>query len=245
MSDPVRRGSVIKTPPTDRGTAFIVDDDKGFRESLAFLLKSVHLNARCFATAQEFFRAYTPDQPSCLLLDIRLPDLSGLRVQRILKRSHVSIPVIIVSGHASVPTVVSAMREGAIDVLEKPVDEQRLLDAVQQALAADAERRTDLERTRTLLEKLNRLTPRERQVMNLITEGRLNKEIAYDLGISVKTVEEHRARVKEKMQAGDVATLVRMVIAVESMVANAPPSSEENHVLAAAGSMGLLDRSYD
>jgi two-component system, LuxR family, response regulator FixJ len=194
-------------------TVFIVDDDEPFRESLAFLLRSVSLRTTCCASAPEFLEKYRPGEPGCLILDVRLPDVSGLRFQHTLHGRNVQLPVVLISGHADVGTVVTAMRNGAVDFLQKPVDEQRVLDAVQQALARDVQERETRESVRILQEKLGRLTSRERQVMDLVVEGRLNKQVAAELGISSKTVEEHRARVMMKMEASDLPSLVRMVVA--------------------------------
>jgi FixJ family two-component response regulator len=193
-------------------TVFVVDDDDDLRESLTWLLESAGLRVKTHPTAQEFLNGYDPEAPCCLVLDVRMPGLSGLDLQEELTRRGVPPPIIIMTGHAEVPMAVRAFKGGAIDFLQKPFSDQVLLERVRQAL--DLDRRTRLDRSAhaKLATLLAYLTPREREVMDLVVAGKPNKIIASDLGISPKTVEIHRARVMEKMQAGSVAELARLVL---------------------------------
>lgn len=191
-------------------TVFVVDDDAALRESLGWLFESAGLGCEGYASAQEFLAEYRPENPGCLLIDVRMPGLSGLDLQEELRRCGVPPPIIIMTGHAEVPTAVRALRGGAIDFIRKPFSDRTLLDRVRQAIDLDQRtRRERIECTR-FAEQLDRLTPREREVMNLVIAGKPNKIIAADLGISPKTVEIHRGRVMEKMQADSVAELVRL-----------------------------------
>jgi RNA polymerase sigma factor (sigma-70 family) len=190
----------------------VVDDDAGVRNAMRSLLKSVGLVAALYPSAQEFLAAYDALQPGCLVLDIRMPGMSGLELQQQLNLRGAVLPVIFMSGHGDIPMAVEAMQHGAFDFLQKPFRDQDLLDRIQKAITKDAERREALgerERIRTHLESL---TDREREVMDLMTQGKQNKAIAQDLGVSPRTIEIHRARVMEKMNAQSVAELVRMVL---------------------------------
>jgi two-component system, LuxR family, response regulator FixJ len=190
----------------------VVDDDSGVRNAMRALLKSVGLNATLFASAQEFLTGYDPQQPGCLLLDIRMPGMSGMELQQELNLRGAVIPVIFMSGHADIPMAVEAMQHGAFDFLQKPFRDQDLLDRIQRAITKDGERRVALgERTR-IKAHLESLTDREREVLDLLTQGKQNKMIAQDLGVSPRTIEIHRARVMEKMDAQSVAELVRMML---------------------------------
>ena len=196
-------------------TIFIVDDDDGVRASLQVLLKSVGIAATPLASAKEFLASYHPSQPGCLLLDIRMPGMSGLELQTELNVRGVIIPVIFISGHGDVPMAVEAMQHGAFDFLQKPFRDQDVIDRVQKALARDRENRDALkshERIRALLESL---TPREREVLDLMARGKPNKVMATELGLSPRTVEIHRAHVMEKMAANSIAQLVRMMMEVD------------------------------
>lgn len=193
-------------------TVFIVDDDAPFRRSLEFLVGSVGFRTHGSSCAGQFFESYPPRTPGCLLLDLRLPDASGMRVLRMLDEKQVRLPTILMSAYADVRTAVDAMRKGAVDFLVKPLDEQRLLDAVQQAVAQDEESRKRRWRRKLVLKRFERLTQREREVMGLVVSGRLNKQIAAELEISVKTVEDHRAQVMNKMHAGNLAALVKLAL---------------------------------
>jgi len=191
-------------------TVFIVDDDALVRRSLERLLRSVGWRVKMFSTAQEFLDCRRPDGPACIVLDIRMPGLSGLDLQEKLSTTGLDMPVIFVTGHGTVPMSVRAMKAGAIDFLQKPIDDQILLDAILRAI--DQDRRTTEERAerRELEVRLESLTPREREVFALVVRGLMNKQIAGNLGTSEKTVKVHRARVMRKMQADSLADLVRM-----------------------------------
>jgi two-component system, LuxR family, response regulator FixJ len=190
----------------------VVDDDSGVRNAMRALLKSVGLNASLFASAQEFLIAYDPQQPGCLLLDIRMPGMSGMDLQEELNLRGAVIPVIFMSGHADIPMAVEAMQHGAFDFLQKPFRDQDLLDRIQRAIAKDGERRVALGERVRIKARLESLTEREREVLDQLTQGKQNKAIAQDLGISPRTIEIHRARVMEKMDAQSVAELVRMML---------------------------------
>ena len=193
-------------------TVFVVDDDADLRESLGWLIESAGLRVKTFSTAEEFLAGYEPEEPCCLVLDVRMPGLSGLDLQEELTRRGVPPPIIIVTGHAKVPMAVRALKGGAIDFLQKPFSDQALLDRVRQAIDLDRRTRQARAEDAKVVTLLSRLTPREREVMDLVIAGKPNKIIADDLGISPKTVEIHRARVMEKMQAGSVAELVRLAL---------------------------------
>lgn len=193
-------------------TVFVVDDDEGARNSLRFLLKSVGLPARAFNSAQEFLAAYAPSQAGCLVLDVRMPGMSGLELQQELNRRGAVIPVIFVTGHGDVPMAVEAVQHGAFDFVQKPYREQEMLDRIQRALAKDRANRQALQERDRIRARLASLTPREREVMALMTLGKPNKVMAAELGLSQRTVEIHRAHVMEKSGATSVAQLVRMVL---------------------------------
>ncbi len=196
-------------------TVYIVDDDSGVRSSIRVLMKSVGLAATPFASAKEFLEAYHPNNPGCLVLDIRMPGMSGLELQEALNERGAVIPVIFITGHGDIPMAVEAMRHGAFDFLQKPFRDQDLIDRIQQALARDAETRQSLQEHARIRARINSLTPREREVLDLLTSGKANKMMAQDLGLSQRTVEIHRAHVMEKMGAKSVAQLVRMVMDLE------------------------------
>jgi len=191
-------------------TVFVVDDDADLRESLAWLIESAGLRVKAYSTAQEFLASYEPEQPGCLVLDVRLPGLSGLDLQAELARRGGAPPTIIITGHAKVPMAVRALKGGAIDFLQKPFSDQVLLDRIRQAFDLDRRTRQLQTECNRFAELLAHLTPREREVMELVIAGKPNKIIASDLGISPKTVEIHRGRVMEKTRAGSVAELVRL-----------------------------------
>lgn len=195
-------------------TVFVVDDDDAVRESLSMLLHSLGLPVASYSSATEFFAEYQ-DGPGCLVLDIRMPGMSGLELQRNLNDRHAILPIIFITGHGDVPMAVEAMQAGAADFLQKPFLDQDLLDRIHRALERDlANRKLLLDRDR-IIERLQRLTPREREVIDLLARGKANKVIAADLGVSQRTVEIHRARVMEKMGAASLAHLVRMVVRAE------------------------------
>lgn len=190
----------------------VVDDDAGVRNAMRALLKSVGLETQLFASAQEFLAAHQPSQPGCLLLDIRMPGMSGLELQQELNLRGAVVPVIFMTGHGDIPMAVEAMQHGAFDFLQKPFRDQDLIDRIQRAIARDAERRKSLGEHDRIRRHLDSLTPREREVLDLMTQGKQNKAIAQDLGVSPRTVEIHRARVLDKMNAHSVAELVRMML---------------------------------
>jgi two-component system response regulator FixJ len=198
-------------------TVYVVDDDDAVRNSLKLLLKSAGLTADTAASAPEFLKAYDPALPGCLVLDVRMPGMSGLEMQQELNMRGATIPVIFITGHGDIPMAVEAMQHGAFDFLQKPFRDQELLDRVNRALARDAEKRTQLRHKDIILERLTTLSPREREVLDLVTRGKPNKIVAADLGVSQRTVEIHRARVMEKMDATSLAELVRMMIEIRPM----------------------------
>src|ERR1700677_1780514 len=197
------------TPEVDR-TVFIVDDDPQIRESLVSLLRSVGLKVMALASVPDFLKCPLPDGPTCLVLDVRLPGRSGLDLQRELSAANIRLPVIFITGHGDIPMSVQAMKGGAIEFLTKPFRDQDLLDAIQLGLARDRERRENDREIRALSERFETLTSREREVMSYVVMGRLNKEIAGDLGISEITVKVHRSQVVRKMSADSLPELARM-----------------------------------
>ena len=191
---------------------YIVDDDEAVRGSLRFLIRSVGLLAQVYDSAVEFLKSYDPRQPGCLLLDVRMPGMSGLDLQQELNRRGATIPVVFITGHGDVPMAVAAMQHGAFDFLQKPFRDQDLLDRVQRAMVRDSESRGRLAARAEILARLAALTPRETEVMRLVTGGMANKVVGAELGVSQRTVEIHRAHVMEKMRAGSLAELVRMAL---------------------------------
>lgn len=195
---------------------YIVDDDEGVRSSLRFLLKSVGLAGHTLASANEFLETYRPNQPGCLILDVRMPGMSGLELQRQLNLKGAIIPVIFITGHGDIQMAVEAMRHGAFDFLQKPFRDQDLIDRVQRALERDARSRAALAQHERVRASFDSLTPREREVLALMICGKVNKVMAAELGVSQRTVEIHRARVMEKTAAASLAQLVRMAMNLES-----------------------------
>ncbi len=203
---------------TRQATVHVVDDDDAVRSSLRLLLKSVGLPTIAHASAQEFLATWDGDQPGCLVLDVRMPGMSGIELQAELNQRGAIIPVIFISGHGDIPMAVEAIQHGAFDFLQKPFRDQDLIDRVQRALASDAEHRQLLQQRETLKQRFESLTPREQEVLELVTQGKANKVMAGDLGVSQRTVEIHRARVMEKMGAQSLAQLVRMVLELDKTV---------------------------
>jgi two-component system, LuxR family, response regulator FixJ len=199
---------VLKREPT----VFVVDDDEAVRDSLRLLLKSLGMPAVAHGSAEEFLAGYDDEQPGCIVLDVRMSGMSGPKLQDELNRRGALIPVIFITGHGDVPMAVDAMRHGAVDFLQKPFSDKDLVDRIQLALTADRRNRETIEAKGQIRARIAALTPRERQVLDLVTQGKSNKVIAGDLGASQRTVEIHRAHVMEKMGATSLAQLVRMRI---------------------------------
>ncbi|MGH8865236.1 MAG: response regulator transcription factor [Burkholderiales bacterium] len=197
-------------------TVFVVDDDEAVRASLRLLLKSLGMPAVTYGSAAEFLAQYDPEQPGCIILDVRMPGMSGLELQDELNRRGAIIPVIFVTGHGDVPMAVEAMQHGAADFLQKPFSDKDLTDRIQRALSADLKNRAVLGEKDQIRARLAALTSRERQVLRLVVLGKPNKVIAGDLGISQRTVEIHRAHLMEKMGATSIAHLVRMTMIADT-----------------------------
>jgi two-component system response regulator FixJ len=189
---------------------YIVDDDDGMRRALTVLITTIGYQPVAFAKPSEFLAKYDPSQPSCLVLDVRMPEMSGLEVQQHLNKAGSMLPVILVSGHGDIPMAVQAMKDGAHDFLQKPFRDQELIDRINAALKLDAQNRESVDRLADLKSREESLTPREREVLALVVDGKANKVIAIDLGLSERTVEIHRANCMEKMGARSVAHLVKM-----------------------------------
>jgi RNA polymerase sigma factor (sigma-70 family) len=191
-------------------TVFIVDDDQAVARSLRWLIESVQLKVETFASAQAFLDGYDAAKPGCLVLDVRMPGMSGIELQERLTAQRIRVPIIFITGHGDVQMAVRAVQAGAFDFIEKPFNDQDLLDRMQRAISFDSERRERDTQRAQLCALFASLTPREREVMDLVVEGMSNKAVANTLGLSAKTVEVHRAKVMEKMNARSVSDLVRM-----------------------------------
>ena len=195
------------------GTVFVVDDDSSTRELLSWLMKRNDLHAEVFPDAHSFLKGYKSGAPGCLVVDLNMPGMNGLDLQKYLKDNGVTLPVIFLSGRADVPKAVRAVREGAIDFIEKPFDYKRVVALVEECLKRDADARATQERRRAHTARLALLTQREREVLDLVAAGRMNREIAEQLDISIKTVEAHRAKIMEKLEVNSVAELVQAKLA--------------------------------
>jgi FixJ family two-component response regulator len=195
---------------TERPVVFVVDDDLAMREALQDLLASVGMDVRVFASTQEFMQAQRPDAPGCLVLDVRLPGASGLSFQEELPRAGVDLPVIFITGHGDIPMTVRAMKAGAVEFLSKPFRDQELLDAIDAAIERHRTQRRERALVAALRQRYAALTQREREVMALVSAGRVNKQIAAELGISEATVKVHRGQIMRKMQTTSLAQLVRI-----------------------------------
>ena len=193
-------------------TVFVVDDDQAMRNSLQWLIESIGMKVRTYGSANEFLTNYYPGRAGCLLLDVRMPGMSGLELQAHLARRDSRLPVIIITGHGDVAMAVKAMKSGAVDFIEKPFHDVELLSSIRNALNFDEKQRSLQSQRSEIAARLAELTPREHEVMEMVTDGGANKEIAAALGVSAKTVEAHRARVMDKMRAASLAELVRMAL---------------------------------
>ncbi|HTH60359.1 MAG TPA: oxygen response regulator transcription factor FixJ [Paraburkholderia sp.] len=205
----------MNSPVTTQETVFVVDDDEAVRDSLRWLLEANGYRVQCFMSAEEFLEAYQPAQPgqiACLILDVRMSGMSGLELQERLIAENASLPIIFVTGHGDVPMAVSTMKKGAMDFIEKPFDEAELRKLVERMLDRARSESTNVQQQRAAAERLSKLTAREHQVLERIIAGRLNKQIADDLGISIKTVEAHRANIMEKLNVNTVADLLRLAL---------------------------------
>ena len=189
---------------------FIVDDDDAVRDSMSMLLDTINLAHRCFSSATEFLDFYDGSQRGCLVLDIRMPGMNGLELQKELNRREILLPIIFMTGHGDIPMAVEAMRNGALDFMRKPIREQDLLDRIQQALAYEAGERNNRATTDKLKNLIDTLTPKEHEVFKRVADGQANKVIALDLGVSERTVEVHRAHVMQKLSIRSLAELVRI-----------------------------------
>jgi FixJ family two-component response regulator len=195
----------------DKTTVFLVDDDVSVRRALARLIKSAGYQVRSFASAREFLDGGCSNEgPGCLVLDVRMPGLSGMDLQRELQRTRLILPIVFITGHGNIPMTVNAMKAGAVDFLQKPVRDKDLLHAIEQALARAVRERAELKEGKDIQSRVEKLTTREREVMNLVVRGLLNKQIAFELGTAEKTIKVHRARVMEKMKVNSLADLVRL-----------------------------------
>ena len=196
---------------------YLVDDDEALRDSLAWLLESQGFKVAAFASAEDFLKAWRPEFNGCLLLDVRMPGMSGLELHERLRAQYSTLPIIFITGHGDVPMAVAALKKGAVDFIEKPFNDTELLRLVSQCLVTEQEHRARRRQDAEVSRRLDQLTQREREVLDLIIAGTLNKQIADVLGISIKTVEVHRARVMEKMAAQSLAELVQTVMAIEGV----------------------------
>ncbi|MFZ5961265.1 response regulator transcription factor [Pseudomonas knackmussii] len=197
---------------TRKPIVYIVDDDKDLRTSLAWLLESVSIQAQCFAGAEEFLAQYDPNLAACLVLDVRMPETSGFQLQAMLNERGAALPIIFVSAHGDIPMSVQAMKNGALDFVEKPYNPQQMLERIQTALKAAVQVQAGAEQKRQLQQRLDLLTGREREVLGMVVDGKASKVIARELNISVKTVDVHRTKIKEKMGVSSIALLVREVL---------------------------------
>ncbi len=196
--------------PEQEPTVFVVDDDRAMRKSLRWLIESVDLRVETYESAQAFLDHYDPDRPGCVVLDVRMPGMSGLDLQDHLRKHDIDIPIIIVTAYGEVPMAVRAIKAGALDFIEKPVCDQILLDHIQEALELDRKLRQTRANNKEITERLESLTKREAEVMDFVVAGMSSKEIAGELGVSFKTIEAHRAKIMKKMDAKSVPHLIHM-----------------------------------
>jgi FixJ family two-component response regulator len=218
-----RSSSAKSVESTDQPIVFVIDDDASMRQALARLLQSVQLRAEAFASPQEFLQGVCPNVPSCLVLDVRLPGLSGLDFQAELARADVRIPIVFITGHGDIPMTVRAMKAGAVDFLAKPFRDQDLLDAVTAAIQRDQTRREHENAVADVRGHFSSLTPREREIMAFVASGLMSKQIAAEVGLSEITVKVHRSHIMKKMGARSVADLVRMADSLGVKCAKSQP----------------------
>ncbi|MBU2876341.1 MULTISPECIES: response regulator transcription factor [Aliiglaciecola] len=200
---------------TDQQTVYIIDDDEAIRDGMEMLLASIGLNAKSFVNGQEFLKEFNDDMKGCIVLDIRMPKMSGLELQLKLKELNSLLPIIFITGHGDIPMAVEAMRNGAIDFIRKPFNDQNLIDRINEALALNSKQNASIDNKQKEVRKISLLSNREKEVFNLVTEGAMNKMIASELNISERTVEVHRSHVMEKLGAKTLAQLVRIKILSE------------------------------
>lgn len=197
----------------ESGTVFLIDDDPGVRDSLSLLLSLKGVRTQPYANAESFIETYRPDWPGCVLTDLRMPGMTGLELQSVLRERRVDLPVVVLTAHGDVATARAALKNGAFDFLEKPIDDVMLIDVLRNALRVDRERRTAVNSRSSADARMERLTGREREILALIAAGHQNREIATQLGISPRTVEVHKARIMEKLECHSLAELIRMNLA--------------------------------
>ena len=191
-------------------TVFLIDDDAGVRDSLSLLLSLKNISTQPFASADSFLETYTPERSDCVLTDLRMPGMTGLELQTAMRERHIELPIVVFTAHGDVATARAALKNGAFDFLEKPVDEAMLLDVLRNALRVDRERRSAATERSTSGQRRDRLTEHEREILKLLTVGHSNREIAAQLGISPRTVEVHKARIMEKLECRSLAELIRV-----------------------------------
>jgi two-component system response regulator FixJ len=200
---------------TEKAKVYVIDDDSGVRDSIVFLLKTEDISAIGFESAESFLRSFDPKVPCCLVVDVKMPGMSGLELQAELNKRQIQVPVIIITGHADIGMAVEAMKMGASDFVEKPFDDQVLIDKVKEMVVSQQATRQEEARRSETLSLIKTLTPREREVMALLAKGKLNKVIAGELNISARTVEAHRAKVMEKLKARSLADIVKAELMLE------------------------------
>lgn len=196
----------------DKAIVYVVDDDNAMAQSIRWLIESVGLQVQIFDNAKTFLAAYDSQHYGCLILDVRMPEIGGLELQAQLKENDIEIPIIFITGHGDVPMAIRAMKAGAVEFLTKPFNDQALLDSINRAIEMDLRQQGKRQQRQKIAERIKRLTPREHQVMELVVAGKLNKVIAAELTISSKTVELHRAKIMDKMEAKSLAELVKLVM---------------------------------
>ncbi|MBE9526488.1 MAG: response regulator transcription factor [Proteobacteria bacterium] len=199
----------------ENSIVFVVDDDEAVRQSTAWLIESIGLKVVSFSCADDFLKEYN-NENGCIVMDVRMPGMSGLEAQEELTKREIDLPLIFITGHSDVPMAVRTLKRGAFDFIEKPFNDQLLLDAIQKGIKLNSDKVESLSKSETIFNNISSLTPRENQVMTRVTEGKPNKVIAHELNVSIKTVEVHRARMMEKMAASSVAELVKMTIDIEN-----------------------------